>query len=549
MAMRTSSWALAGLTSAAFAAGCIGTIGGDDEAGPMDGPGVSPECALDMEVRPGLRLSSSQYVNAVRDLFGVSDFEAELEDEPGLITKRAVRQLSDAAASIVARRADWTEEVFPCDTAGTADLACLDAFIDGFGSKIFRRPLSEGEGQRLHDAYDAARDELDFDGAMEVVLQVMLQSPEFVYLFEDGLPEASGAVRLLSDHEVASRLSFLLWHTTPDTELLDAAAAGELSTVEGLNEQTERLLAHDKSKDAFVLFIDELMQLNGGHLHYPLEEVTKDDVIYPEVDASLLAAMRIETNALIERVMFEGSGDFAELWTSRDAYVNGPLAAVYGVSGPADASTFEWVTLSDDRAGLLTRAAFLTTFSTATVTAPIRRGVWIREHLLCDELGEPPENIDDSPIDGGEVENENGEVEVVTVREATDARTMNEQPCISCHSLINPLGYAFEGFDAIGREQLTEVVSGAPVDTETEVTNTDFDGTIADARHMSEALADSAKARTCFAHRWQQRALGGEPPDACSSEVTDAFVATGNMRELVVAMVASDAFRYVNVGE
>ena len=207
------------------------------------------------------------------------------------------------------------------------------------------------------------------------------------------------------------------------------------------------------------------------------------------------------------------------------------------------------MTLSDDRAGLLTRAAFLTTFSTATVTAPIRRGVWIREHLLCDELGEPPENIDDSPIDGGEVENENGEVEVVTVREATDARTMNEQPCISCHSLINPLGYAFEGFDAIGREQLTEVVSGAPVDTETEVTNTDFDGTIADARHMSEALADSAKARTCFAHRWQQRALGGEPPDACSSEVTDAFVATGNMRELVVAMVASDAFRYVNVGE
>ena len=123
-------------------------------------------------------------------------------------------------------------------------------------------------------------------------------------------------------------------------------------------------------------FVSELMQLNGGLLHYPLEQVTKEEQHYPGVDDALLAAMRIETEALIERVMFEGSGNFVDLLTSREAYVNGPLAELYGVSGPSDADTFEWVTLPDERAGLLTRAAFLTVYSTATVTSPIRRGHW-----------------------------------------------------------------------------------------------------------------------------------------------------------------------------
>ena len=172
------------------------------------------------------------------------------------------------------------------------------------------------------------------------------------------------------------------------------------------------------------------------------------------------------------------------------------------------------------------------------------RGAWIREQLLCDELGEPPANIDDSPITGGD----NGS-EVVTVRDATEARSMTEKTCIGCHTMINTLGYPFEQFDAIGRAQPTEVVSGAPVDTAVVMEHTDFDGPIADSLALSEALGSSHKARACFARKWQTHALGGEPPESCEETGAEAFVESGNMQELFIAIISSDAFRYVNVGE
>jgi hypothetical protein len=509
----------------------------------VDGP--AGECALDIKARPGLRLSSVQYINTIRDLVGDASFHAELEDESGLITQRATRQLRDAAELVVARRAQWTRSVFPCDTTGSEDLGCRDAFIDEFGKRAFRRPLTDTEKSRLRDAYDFARGEaLDFNDSMEVVLQVILQSPAFVYVFEDGVAESTGNVRLLTDHEVATRLSYFLWSSTPDDELLAAAAAGRLSTPDGLSAEAERLLADSRAKTAIRHYMAEFLQLNGGQLHYPLEEVTKDQDLYPEVDAVLLDSMRVETNALIDRIVFDGTGSFEDLFTTREAYVNGPLAALYEVDGPSDAHTFEWVTLPAHRAGVLTRAAFLTTYSTATVTAPIRRGAWIRKELLCTTLGDPPPNIDDTPLEGGA----SGNGDVLTVREATDVRTMTEAQCAGCHSLINPLGYPFEEFDAIGRTQTFEVVSGEPVDTATDVTGTDFDGPIADAAAMSAALGASEQARSCFASKVLESALGDAAPDACTGTEA-AFVAGGDINNLLVAIVNSDAFRYLNVGE
>lgn len=539
------------LSSVAFAViGCTGRIGdgafGDGASGGPRGDGSPTQCSGDIKTRPGLRLSSVQYVNTIRDLVGDDGFEAELEDEPGLITQRATRQLRDAAETIVARRNQWAYDVFPCDTGGAEDLGCRDAFIDSFGRRAFRRSLTETEKNRLRDAYDFARGEgLDFDDAMEVVLQVILQSPAFVYLFEDGVAESTDTVRLLNDHEVAARLSYFLWGSTPDEQLMAAAEGGDLSTADGLRAEAERLLADPRTKDSINNYMAEFLQLDGGPLHYPLEEVSKDPALYPEVDAALLAAMRVETNALIESIVLDENGTFEDLFTTREAYVNGPLATLYGVAdGPRDADAYEWVTLPDNRAGLLTRAAFLTTFSTATVTAPIRRGVWIRKELLCDQLGDPPDNVDDTPLEGGA----NGEGDVLTVREATEVRTMTEGLCAGCHSMINPLGYAFEGFDAIGRAQPTEVVSGEVVDTVTNVTSTDFDGSIADAVAMSEALAASEDARSCFANKFLESALGGEPPDACAN-TEDAFVADGDIKSLLVSIISSDAFRYINVGE
>ena len=518
---------------------CTGNIGDIGSGGPRG------QCGLDIKARPGLRLSSVQYVNTIRDLVGDASFDADLEDEPGLITKRAIRQLRDGAEAVVARRGEWTRKVFQCDTTGSEDLKCRDAFIDDFGTRAFRRPLADTEKGRLRDVYDLAHSEgLDFNDSMEVVLQVILQSPAFVYLFEDGIAGSTGKVRLLTDHEVASRLSYFLWNSTPDEELLEAAAAGRLSTSDGLVAEAERLLSDPRAKTAVRHYMTDFLQLNGGQLHFPLEEVTKDEDLYPEVDQALLKAMRVETNALIERIVFDGTGSFEDLFTTREAYVNGPLAALYGVDGPSDANTYEWVTLPERRAGVLTRAAFLTTYSTATVTAPIRRGAWVRKELLCDQLGEPPPNIDDTPLEGGA----NGEGEVLTIREATDVRTMTEAQCAGCHSLINPLGYPFEEFDAIGRSQDFEVLSGEPVDTATEITGTDFDGPIPDAAAMSAALGASEQARSCFATKVLESSLGGAAPDACAG-AADTFAADGDINNLLIAIVTSDAFRYLNIGE
>jgi len=549
---RRSLTSLAAVGGLLAGVGCIGNIGGDgDRSAPTPQNEPASQCALDLEVRPGLRLTEAQYVASVRDLLGDPGYEAQLEAEPGLITQRAVRQLQDAAATAVSRRSSWTQEVFPCDTTGPEDLACVETFIEGFASRAFRRPLTEPERSRLRQTYDEARLELEFGDAMDVLLRVVLQSPAFVYLFEDGVPEATGEVRLLTDHEVAARLSYFLLGSTPDDRLIAAADAGELATTEGLQAHAERLLETPSARRSATAFVSEMLQLDGGLLHHPLEEVTKEAALYPEVDATLLAAMRIETEALVEKIMFEGSGQFSELWTSREAYVNGALAELYGLEeGPADADTWEWVTLPDERAGLLTRAAFLTTYATATVTAPIRRGHWIREELLCDELGDPPPNVDDTPLEGGEVIDQNGEPDVLTVREATDLRTMEETGCASCHQLINSLGFAFEGFDGIGRVQAVELVSGEPVDTEVEIAFTDFDGTYDGAVDVSSAIATSEKARACFAKHWFDRALGGEAPETCDDDGgTRAFVESGNMKELLIGMIASDAFRYVNVGQ
>jgi hypothetical protein len=244
----------------------------------------------------------------------------------------------------------------------------------------------------------------------------------------------------------------------------------------------------------------------------------------------------------------ESAGDFEALLLTNRAYVNATLAALYGVSGPADDDTWAWVELDpSQRAGLLTRAGFLTVFATSTVQAPIRRGVLVIEEVLCGELGPPPPDVDNSPVDGGE-DPEGG---VLTVRQAVEARTMDGQ-CQTCHGIVNPTGFAFEHYDAIGRWQDEEVTSGLPVDSSGALKISDAQGPVADALELSQKLASSATVRECFAGRWLFRATGTAADDAgdCDREETlTAFAESGDVRELLLDIVVSDAFRFINTAE
>ena len=381
---------------------------------------------------------------------------------------------------------------------------------------------------------------------MEVLLQVILLAPPTVYLFEAGAgDEVAPDVYALSPHEVASRLSYFLWNTMPDVQLRAAATDGSLATSAGLRAAGERLLQDPRAEHNIQRFFSHWLQLDGGRLHHALEDTQKDATLYPQYNADLQTAMRLETEAFVRRTFFEKGGSFEALFGGTYAYVNGPLAELYGVAG-VSGEQFQWVDLDPkQRAGLFTRAAFLTVLSTKNVTAPIRRGVWLMEEALCNSLGEPPADVDDSPVEGGEVEGE-----LRTVRQDVEARTAGQE-CQSCHRLINPIGFPLESYDALGRFQVTEATSGLPVDTSGTIAASDVDGDVANAIELSQRLASSNQVRACFAKRWTKAALGhGQHIDNCSNEqIVSKFATSGNMQELLLAIVESNAFRFINTSE
>jgi hypothetical protein len=534
-----------------------GTDAGTEGETETDGAGEPAGCdgeAPTAAPRPLRRLTPAQYEHTMQDLLGDPAFVAEYDATEPVVTERAVRQLRDGTELALSRRALWTAPVFPCDIEGPSDDACADTFIDQFAPRAFRRPLSTEEREWLQGVYLDARAELGFTDAMEVLAATVLQAPAILYLAELGTPVegAPETLRRLTDHELASRLSYFLWDTMPDDALREAADAGELTTDEGLQAQVERLLADPRAHARIQRLVWSWMQLDGGMLHFSLEEAQKREDLYPEYGPPLQEAMRLELEAFIADAL-QGDASFDHLMTSNRAYVNGPLATLYGVEGgPQGEDEWAWVELpSSQRAGLLTRAAFLTVFSNTAAQSPIRRGTFTLEEVLCFPLGDPPPDVDDTPIDGGEQPGGEGEPTVMSVREATEART-GSGDCRGCHSVINPVGFAFEHYDAIGRWQDAEVVSGLPVDASGLLQGSDVDGPVQGAVELGEKLAGSAQVRACFAERWLEEGLGGElgELDQCAQDrVTEAFTASGDMRELVTAIVLSSSFRHVNLAE
>ncbi len=499
--------------------------------------------------RPIRHLTPDEYANTLRDLFGDPGLVPSFDDETAVLTEHGAYELRDTAELVVSRRSSWTRTVIPCDTSGPADDSCAEALLDDFAPRAFRRPLTDGERGRLLATYQQAKADLSFADAIEMLVEIIVQAPQTVYLSEVGeaQPDLPAGIRALDAHELAARLSYFLWNTMPDDTLWDSATRDELRDPAVLRAQAERMLRDPRSERMFQRFISRWLQIDGGRLHNALEDTVKNADLFPTYDASLRAAMRTELEAFVRAILVEEGGTIEQLLLDRRAYVNGPLAELYGVEGgPSGADEWQWVALDPtERAGLLTRVSFLTVLSSANVSAPIRRGVHVYREILCEELGDPPPNVNNATPEGGTTDSGG----VRSVRQDTDARTQGAQ-CQTCHGIINPIGYAFEHYDAIGRFRTDELGTGLPIDSSGAIQNTDVDRSIADAVDLSEALAESTQVRTCFARRMMTEAFGAAPEaaDACSLDsVQQSFVDTGSVRDLVLALVGSDAFRYVAV--
>ncbi len=553
--MRARPLAWAGVLAMALGGlnvSCVGDIGdGDAEDG---GPGSGQSGPADAEFAAMRRMTPIQYESTMRDLVGDPGLELDLDADAGqVITLLAVDKLNRAAEAIVARRASWTLPVFPCDTTGQEDLACVDEFIRTFGRRAYRRTLTEDDVALLQADYERARLSVDFNASMEALLQTILQSPEVYYFLERGREpgeddDLADGVFPLTGWERASRLSYFLWGTMPDDALLDAAESGALDTSEGVRKEAERLLADPRARRTLVRFFADWLELDGSNKHSSLLDAPKSTDIFPEDSPSLRAAMRTETEALVERVLVDGDGRLETLLTTTDAYVDAELAAIYGVEGPANPGEFAWVTLpADQRAGLFTRAAFLTVFAGNEVKSPIRRGAYLLEEVMCSPLGPPPPNASDVPVKGGDAPDGPR-----TIRQDVEAKTASTV-CNACHSTINPIGFTFDNYDAMGRWQAQETGVGESGEYSLDIDvsgglpalGDDAPVSVNGPIEMSAALASSGSVRECLTQHLFETALRRLPIDRDLASV-DAAIPTvesgGTVRDAVIALTVSNAF-------
>ncbi len=528
------------------AGGDPGASEDEDGAGDSGGEGEDPEVeacatgALSLGSSSMLRLSRAQYAGALRDLFDAGGLAETLAEElpadqklgaftgnasgtPQLLADAALRNAETLAEDVVGRLATY----LPCSVE--PDAACAEDWVEDVGTRAYRRRLSEEERAALVGLFEA---EAPFEEGVRRVIAALLSSPSFLYRIELGEgSHAPGETFALTAYEVASRLSFLLWDAGPDEALLAAADAGELDDPEGRTAQAERMLADPRARAVVARFHREWL----GVEDIPYRQ--RDPERYPDFDETLAQDMLAETDAFVQHVVFESEGSFETLMTSAETIASDDLLRMYGLEPALGRDPELPVALDpEQRSGLLTRASFLTATSHSDQASPILRGIAVRQNLFCQGLPPPPPDADDEPPDVDED---------ATTRERFAQHTA-DPACAGCHILIDPLGFGFSNYDAIGAFMDTE--NGKPVDASGELVAVGNDVAYDGAVELGELIANNEVAQRCYAEQWFGFANGRSVTDAdvCSLDDTYAAFAAGDLRvtDLILAVVASPAFTH-----
>lgn|GEM_PF-536021 len=408
--------------------------------------------------------------------------------------------------------------------------SCTRATIAEFGRRAFRRPLGTVEVDR----YAAlAADDATFAGGITTAVAALLSSPAFLYRSELGVDDGNGVFHL-DAWETATLLAFTLTGMGPDDALLDAAAAGNLDGPDSdvaVRLQAERLLATPAARQTLGAFAQQWLGAER------VLTADKNPGLFPGFTSAVRRDLFGESAALFSSVMFDGSGRFNDLLSSRQGFVSSRTAGLYGLTSTSQ--TLEPVTLPEARRGLLSLASVLSGTAHSDQTSPILRGLFVREVLLCQPLPPPPPNAGGVPdVDPN-----------ATTRERFAQHTANPF-CASCHQSIDPIGFGFEAFDAIGRSR--SVDSGRPVDSAGDMVDLDGigSGTSAPFHSMAEfaaILSSSDVPKRCFVTQAGRYTLGREleHDEACLFDAAaTAFAASdGDLRTAFTEIVASDAFR------
>ncbi len=443
----------------------------------------------------------------------------------GIVSPVHVREQLKAARLAVERARDHLRDLVGCDLS--ADRAgCVTSFVRTFGRRAFRRPLTDAERAR----YEAlAVSGTDANAGAELAMRAMLVSPAFLYRSEMGT--ASGASFALSPHELASALSYQLWGTMPDDALLDAADRGELVDLASREREARRLLADPRARSQVADFAEMWLGIEE------VAEKTKSSTVYPTWSTDLGTDMREETRRFVTHVIFDGSHGIDELWTSPDTFVNERLARHYGIAG-VTGETFVRATLpAGQRAGLLGHGSILATTAHSDQSSPIRRGLFVRQRLLCQTFPLPPANAGGVP-----------DVDPTATTRERFAQHTSDEGCAGCHRYIDPIGFGFEGFDGVGAFRTTE--GGMPIDTSGDLNDVEGLGTgsmapFSTMPELGAALAAASSPEACFVRQYFRFARGYREvvADRCAIEaLVTRYRTHGDLRELLIDVVLSPDF-------
>ncbi len=383
----------------------------------------------------------------------------------------ATTQAAIETANHVVKNLDRLSRSKPEDTNRQAK---VESFCAEFVAAAFRRPLTEDQRRTVVSSQFKPGAAVE-DGAKRVVL-LALKSPHFLYLGLDN--------RKPDDFEVAARLSFGLWDSLPDSELLKRATAGELRTRPQITAQAQRLLGDPRARAKLQYFFHHWLQMSH------VDDLAKDDKLFPGFTPAIIADLRTSLNVFLEDVAWNEASDYRKLLLADHLFVNQRLAQFYGLEFPQDAAADDFVKMTLDakeRSGVLTHPYLLAAFSYQKFTSPIHRGVFLTRNIVGRALKPPPMAV--AFIDTDFAPN-------LTMREKV-AELTRPQACQSCHSVINPLGFSLEHYDAVGRFRTSD--NEKPINAVSDFT-TDDGQTIrlAGARDVAEFATASEQAQNGF---------------------------------------------------
>jgi hypothetical protein len=488
------------------------------------------------------RLTEQEYRNSIADVFG-NEVEVRGSFEPtkrsnGLeaistaslsITPVGFESFSKMADDIAAQvTADKYRAKLPCSPKDpkAADDACASKILSHYGLLLFRRALTEAElDNRVGLSRRIAEQTNDFYAGLRYSLSMLLQLPDFIFRSEVAIPSADGGQGTLDSYSRATRLSFLLWNTTPDAELLRAADSGALNTPAALAKQVDRLMASPRLDAGMRAFFDDMLQLDT------FDTVSKDSLLYPKWGSGMADSAREETLHTVIDLTLHENGDVRDLMTTRQTFIDRRLAVLYRVPFPFTADWVKYEFPADSgRSGILTQISMLSMFSHPGRSSPTKRGVALLDILLCSPTPEPPNDVDFSVVN-------DPNSSLKTLRERLLAHATNKA-CAACHARSDPVGLSLEAFDTIGGYRTTE--NGLPIDVSATIQGHTFSG----AQGLGQFLHDSPQYPACVARKLYSYSRGAKSSSVDDfPEAYQAFQHSGfRIRALLRSMALSESF-------